>query len=330
MKIQLNPVLARELRQRMRGPRSSIVLTLYLFLLSAAVWLLYEAASQSAENSGSPDVEQIAALGRSVFQTLLFVILLLVCFIVPGQTAGAIAGERERQTLVPLQVTILRSRSILFGKLLASLAFVVLLIVASVPLVGVAFMLGGVEPLEVLRATLMVLIVATAIAAVSLLSSTVMRRTQGATVLSYALVLALTAGTFVLFGAQAMLSRGENVENQAVLQVNPFMAVASVLDSRADEVSGSVSPFSSMQSLIEQRNRTEVRGVGQMAARVGPDGFEERIDGEVQRARVEERERRGTLNGVPFELFALLGYAGMIAGSLALATRVLHVPRVAP
>lgn len=329
MKLTVNPVLSRELRQRMRGPRSSIVLTLFLLLLSAAVWLLYEGASQVADGSDGPDVEQIAALGRGVFQTLLFVILMLVCFIVPGQTAAAIAGERERQTLVPLQVTMLRSRSILFGKLLASLAFVGLLIVASVPLVGVAFMLGGVEPFEVLRATAMLLVVATALAAIALLCSTVARRTQGATVLAYAVVLAMTVGSFIAFGAQATLSRGDDVEHQAVLQLNPFMAVASVLDSRADRFSGSsLSPFSPMQQLIRQRDKDEFEEVARQGeVRLGPDGVMEQggRDDFIQR-----RSGPRGLNTVPFAVFALLGYAGVIAGSLAISTYRLHVPRLAP
>lgn len=324
----VNPVLARELRQRMRGPRTSVVITLYLSLLSFVVWMIYRAASQTEQSFNGPDIEQVASLGRSVFQTLLFLVLMLVCFIVPGQTAAAISGERERQTLVPLQVTLLRSRSILFGKLLASLAFVVLLIVATVPLAGVAFMLGGVEPLEVIRATLMLLVVAAVLAAIALLCSTLMRRTQGATVLAYGVVLALTIGTFAAFGAQSVLNRNLDTDNQAVLQVNPFMAVADVLDDAADENSGgsSFSPFTPMQSLLRDREQaSEERFTrGERAVIVGPDGLR-RLGPRPQRDAV----GRG-LNAVPFVVFSLLAYAGIAAGSLALAARRLHVPRWSP
>ena len=261
--VRVNPVLSRELRQRMRGPRSAIVITLYLLILSLIVWTLYEGVTRSNQFNG-PDVEQIAGLGRSVFQTLLFCVLLLVCFIVPGQTAGAIAGERERQTLIPLQITLLRSRSILVGKLLASLAFVLLLIVATLPLVGVAFLLGGVEIAEVLRATAMLIVIAAFLACLSVLCSTLTRRTQGATVLAYALVLFLVLGTFLLFGAKLVFANAnddggdpnQSVRNQLILQVNPFMTMADVLDRRADIVSGgnSLSPFSPMQTLLSERS----------------------------------------------------------------------------
>ena len=315
--IRVNPVLSRELRQRMRGPRSAIVITLYLVILSLIVWTLYEGVTRSSQFNG-PHVEQIAGLCRSVFQTLLFCVLLLVCFIVPGQTAGAIAGERERQTLIPLQITLLRSRSILIGKLLASLAFVLLLIVATLPLVGIAFLLGGVELAEVVRATAMLVVIAAFLACLSVLCSTLTRRTQGATVLAYALVLFLVLGTFMLFGAQLVFANAndddgtnESVRNQLVLQLNPFMTMADVLDRRADIISGgnSVSPFSPMQSLLAERNGESI----------GFDG-----DG----ANVQE-DATG-LNGVPFVIFSLLAYAGIGTGAIALAARRIDLPKDAP
>jgi len=320
----MDPVLSRELRQRMRGPRAGIVITLYLTILSLIVWTLYEGVSRVEQSFSGPEPEQIAGLGRSVFQTLLFCVLLLVCFIVPGQTAGAIAGERERQTLVPLQITLLRSRSILIGKLLASLAFVLLLIVATLPLVGVAFILGGVELGEVVRATAMLVVVAAFLACLSVLCSSITRRTQGATVLAYGLVLALVLGTFMVFGAQVAFSgdeeRDDAVKNLLVLQVNPFMAMADVLDSRADVVSGgsSFSPFTPMQALLRERQEREsgdevmFEAEGDMQVPVAVPG--------------PDRPVRG-LNRVPFVLFSLAAYAGLGVGALALAARRIDLPK---
>ncbi len=198
-------MLARELKERMRRKRSGFVLTVYLLVLSGALWLLYLGAS--AAGADGPGALRLASLGRAAFQTLLFTMLFLVCFIVPGLAAGGVAGERERQTLVPLQVTLLRPRSILLGKLAASLAFVVFLVFAALPLIGVSFLLGGVEPGEVVRGVAMVLAVAATVAALALTCSTLMRRVQGATVVSYALVCFLVGGTFVAFGAEMLVDR---------------------------------------------------------------------------------------------------------------------------
>jgi ABC-2 type transport system permease protein len=313
----MNPVLARELRQRMRGPRASIILTLYLLVLSLIVWTLYAGTSRTQEAAfGGPSAEQVAGLGRSVFQTLLFFVLLLVCFIVPGVSAGAIAGERERQTLVPLQVTMLGPMSIVVGKLLASLAFITLLVVATLPLVGIAFILGGVEPLEVVKGTAMVLVVAAVLASLSVLCSTVTRRTQGATVLAYGLVLVLVVGSFLVFGAQAVFMGSDGaVRNQWVLQANPLMAVADVLDDDADVLSGgsSFSPFTPMQALLRERQNERAFNV------FDTTGFPQERVAEVP-----------LLNRVPFVVYSLLVYAAMVLVSLFLAARRVALPRAMP
>src|ERR687897_3498024 len=134
--VTVNPVLRRELVERMRGRRTFIVLTIYLGVLAGILYLVYQTnRGTSASSFGAPVATQIASVGRGIFEWLLFFMLLLVLFLVPGFTSGAIAGERERQTLVPLQVTLLRPWQIVVGKLTASFAFLALLVVAAAPFI---------------------------------------------------------------------------------------------------------------------------------------------------------------------------------------------------
>lgn len=360
----LNPVLARELKERMRRKRSGFVLTVYLVLLSGALWLLYLGAS--AAGTDGPGALRLASLGRAAFQTVLFVMLLLVCFIVPGLAAGGVAGERERQTLVPLQVTLLRPRSILLGKLAASLAFVVFLVFAALPLIGVSFLLGGVEPGEVVKGVAMVLAVATTVAALALTCSTLMRRVQGATVLSYALVLFLLGGTFIAFGAQMLADReGPRGRAQLILALNPMMATADVVGRTPENGTRVPSPFTPLQMLIGERTKprdnfmtdggwvgTSDSGAG-FAPMVGERVVGDRViggaaapvpttvpgDGFVPPdapvplgnngavARIPEW-RAPLLNRVPMWILSLIGYGILSIGGLALASRRLATPAV--
>ena len=89
---------------------------------------------------------------------------LLVLFFVPALTAGAIAGERERQTLATLQVTMLRTRAILIGKVVSALVFLVLMIVAALPVLSVAYLLGGLRLLDVVMGVVAVIVVAVLVA----------------------------------------------------------------------------------------------------------------------------------------------------------------------
>src|SRR3954469_25987096 len=250
----LNPVLARELKERMRGKRAFIILTVYLAILALAAQLIFRSAShQRGTFAGAPDPLAAASVGRSMFETLLTFMVLLVLFIVPGMTAGAVAGERERRTLAPMQITLLSPRSILTWKLMASLGFGVFLVFAALPLVSVSYIVGGVTLTEVARGIVMVLVIAVTVACIALFFSTVMRMVQPAIIASYAAVLALLVGTLFVYGAQALVrdtntSRGD--PNKAVLVLNPLLATADIVRGKTGAQQTVRSPLSSMQDLV--------------------------------------------------------------------------------
>jgi ABC-type transport system involved in multi-copper enzyme maturation permease subunit len=233
MRSPVNPVLSRELVERMRGTRAMVMLTAYLVVLGVIVVLVYQAKTDpQGDPFGAPIVTRVAAIGQGLFEWVLFFILLLVLFLVPGFTAGAIAGERDRQTLLPLQVTLLRPISILLGKVGASLAFTVLLVVASLPLLAVAYLIGGVTVGDVLKGTGMVLFVAVALACITVACSTFAKRVQTATILAYGIVLLLTGGTIAAFlvARQIDESRGFDTVDppEAIIMANPVAALANL------------------------------------------------------------------------------------------------------
>ena len=132
-------ILVKELRSRMRGRRAFVVLTLYLGLLALIAWAVYAVvgpeARRSALGMGGLEVANASALiGQMIFTALSVFQIILVCFIAPAFTAGQVSLEREKQTLDLLISTPLRPSAIVVGKLLAALAFVMLMIVAAVPI----------------------------------------------------------------------------------------------------------------------------------------------------------------------------------------------------
>jgi ABC-type transport system involved in multi-copper enzyme maturation permease subunit len=257
----MNPVLAREITQRMRRRRAVIVVSAYLLILSLIMVGLYKGAvsassirdcSDTGQCFSSPNALAMASAGRPIFHWLLFFVLMLVCFIVPGVTSGAIASERERQTLVPLQVTLLSPLSILVGKLLASLAFTLLLLVATLPLMSVAYAIGGVSFGEIVRGLAIIVVVAAAMGCLSIACSAAFRRVQAATVASYAAVFVLVIGTLIAFGMSFFIGRGQSRLAIELLVGNPFVATADVLGGIPMETAGGLgSPFSPIQRLLE-------------------------------------------------------------------------------
>jgi ABC-2 type transport system permease protein len=231
----INPVLDRELKERVRGRRSVIILTLFLIVLSLLTFFVAWAYARANADPFS-SVTTSARTGRAMFEALVLAMIGLVCFITPGLTAASIAAERDRQTLVPMLVTLLKPRSILIGKLLAALAFLSLLIVAATPLLAVSVVFGGVTIVMVLKAIAAVLVTVIVMGSVSLLCSVFFRRVQTATLAAYACMLAMTLGSLFVFGAIKIFAANTDRAGPLVEEIasrpfilNPFVGAADLL-----------------------------------------------------------------------------------------------------
>ncbi len=187
----LNPLLVKELRARMRGARSFVVLTVYLLLLSIFGSLVYGVFLFDA-GSGRGTATAFAQAGRVLFYAVGGLEILLICFLTPAFTSGAISGERERQTYDVLRTTLLSSWQIAAGKLSSALIFLVLLTLASVPLRSLAFMLGGVVLGELIISEVILLLTALFVGTLGLFFSCLVSKTLVATVLSYGATLLTT------------------------------------------------------------------------------------------------------------------------------------------
>ncbi len=235
----------KELRGRMRGRRAFAVLTFYLVLLSVFAWGIFEFQRNAAAlyatpwgGIGFPSVALSAQIGQSLFSGLLVIETLLVAVLAPAFTSGAISLEREKQTLDLLVATPLSSFALVAGKLISALAYVFLLILASVPLAAIVFLFGGVGPEDLVRGYVLLFAVAIGFGAIGLFISALVRRTQVATVLTYLTVLALSIGTAVvwafLFATSGISQAGGVVPGsgntsagrpaQQILWLNPFIA----------------------------------------------------------------------------------------------------------
>ncbi|MBA2720670.1 MAG: ABC transporter permease subunit [Chloroflexi bacterium] len=192
----------KELRGRVRGRRAFVVLTFYLLFLGVFAWAWELVAERNyvhnASLQGGSAAFASSLVGQEVFGALILVETLLVVFLAPAFTAGAISLEREKQTLEMLTATPISSLAIVIGKLLSALAYVFLLIAASIPLTALVFVFGGVGPDDVVRAYAVLIVSALGLGSLGLFISAIMQRTQGATVVTFFTVLFLTLGT--MFG----------------------------------------------------------------------------------------------------------------------------------
>src|SRR5258708_39320970 len=166
-----NPIVVKEGVSRMRTWRAPVVATLYVSLIGAVgfAWLnLGEAGSQF--NDGRPIA---AVVGSQAFAAMAFFQLGLVCLFAPALAAGAISGERERQTLDVLLVSRVSAFGIVWGKLLASMAYAVLLILTALPIFAAVFLFGGIDFEQFALTQLLTVVTALTISSLSLFASAV-------------------------------------------------------------------------------------------------------------------------------------------------------------
>ena len=203
----VSTIMVKELRSRMRGRRAFVVLTVYLAILALITYGVYVIVAPNVRDQagggfgggGFGQANASALIGQSIFTVLSIFQSILVCFIAPAFTAGQISMEREKQTLDLLISTPMRPGAIVIGKLAAALAFVVLMIVAAVPITAIVLMYGGASIDDVVRQQLVLLATALLLGTVGLFFSALLKRTQAATVLTYITMLVLTLGTTMIF-----------------------------------------------------------------------------------------------------------------------------------
>ncbi len=228
----INPILIKELRSRMRGPRAFLILTGFLLLLSGIAFLLYKTLEESFRFSFGP-ASMSASVGVSMFLGLAFFELFLVAFITPALTAGTISGEQESLTYEMLVATPLRASSIMLGKMIAALFYVFLLIFAAVPLLSLVYVFGGVTVRDMALALLILASTTLTFGIIGMFWSALLRRTGRATVMSYMTLLLFILAPYVVYSFWGVLKR--QTPPPGLLYANPFTAMFSIVQLGPDQ-----------------------------------------------------------------------------------------------
>ena len=156
----------------------------YQALLAAIVYFAWPQGSDWTCRQPSEDARQLVDmffLGQYVLASLM----------APSFAAGAITGEKERKTYEMLLASPLRPAAIVLGKLIASLAYLAVLIFSSLPIVMLCLPLGGVSPYEVLAAYLGLIVSVITFGMIGIACSSYFQRTAASLVVSYLVILPL-------------------------------------------------------------------------------------------------------------------------------------------
>jgi ABC-type transport system involved in multi-copper enzyme maturation permease subunit len=200
MLLRDNPVLIRELLVTLRSPRSFVLQMLYVCALGALVYYYWPRA-EGGSRQVSPGV------ARALFDIFFLGQFFLVTLMAPTFAAGSITGEKERKTYELLLASPLKPATILVGKLLSSLSYLVILIVSSLPLMILCYLLGGLLLSEITRSYLVLILSAGTFGLLSIACSSYFRRTSSALVVSYLVILPLAVLCVVLTRTENVMAR---------------------------------------------------------------------------------------------------------------------------
>lgn len=229
-----NPVITSEMKIKMRGWRTALGIAAYLGVLLLIGFLYYLAFIESSY-AWNTSVNARQEAGMQIYTVLAVLQFSLILLITPAQTAGTISGEREKQTLDLLLSTKMSPFGIVFGKLISSMSYILLLIVTSIPLFSLVFLFGGVTPGDMAQLFLFYIITAFAVGSIGIFYSTLFKRTVASTVITY-LTMFLAGLVSVILGAYMLSVQYSGAAPQPanpsvpfVLYVNPAVGLADIL-----------------------------------------------------------------------------------------------------
>lgn len=222
--INPNPIMVKEFRSRMRGWRAFAMLTVHLIFLALFSYGVYRLVLLNPPYGGVP---LSPFIGQALYAAIANLTLFFVVFLTPALTATAISSEHERLTLEMLQATPLAAHTILFGKLISTAGYIFILLFATVPILSLVFIFGGVDIPDLFLAALVIWATAVTFGMIGLFFSAWRKRTIQAIVLSYLVILIIIVGTYFVYIFSGVIT--QDFPSRAILVINPFSALASVL-----------------------------------------------------------------------------------------------------
>lgn len=138
---------------------------------------------------------EMANFGAEFFATFIVIQFLVVVLLTPVYVAGTICIDKERKILEFLFATDLRNREIIFGKLASRVLTLLLFVLVGLPILAFVQLFGGVDPEQLLAATVATVVTIFGLSALGIWFSTQLKKARDAimlTYLSYAVYLILT------------------------------------------------------------------------------------------------------------------------------------------
>ena len=175
------PLLAKDLVEAANRKRTYVLRVVYALLLYGAALLFYISGTNALQKT----TFELLGTGGTLLRITFALQCLGICLFMPALSVGAITNEKEKNTLTLLFLTRLGPWTILFEKYLARVVHMVSYLLISLPLLGLAYSMGGVTQLELWSAIWTLVVFAFQVGAISIACSAFFQSTSAAFIWTY-------------------------------------------------------------------------------------------------------------------------------------------------
>ncbi len=205
-RLQINPILKKEMMVGSRSMKMSWAIMAICGILTAIVVFVL-IITNLASSYGGYSYNSLIVL----FPVLGCTECGLLSLMIPVITSASISGEREKQTLDIMLTTPLSPMSIVKGKLMSAMMIVMMYMIASVPVMAIAFVLGGLSWWNLIGLFIMLIYLGVYVGSVGIFCSSVVKKSIAATILTIVIGIGILVGTTLFFGIGVSIIEAYNL-----------------------------------------------------------------------------------------------------------------------
>lgn len=191
--IRLNPIVKKDVRVQSRSMKICWGVFAYELILALVFFLAMLIIQQENLYSTGNIYSALVWL----YPVLAVTQLVILGVVVPVRTASSISGERERQTFDIMMTTSMTPFSVILGKVMTAVVQSMFFVVASMPIMALCFVIGGMSWGYLFLFLGVALLVSIFSASIGILCSSLCRKSISAVIMSYGFYLIFFLGTLL-------------------------------------------------------------------------------------------------------------------------------------
>ena len=187
----LNPIVKKDVRVQSRSMKICWGVFAYELILALVFFLAMLIIQQQNRYSTGNIYSALVWL----YPVLAVTQLVILGVVVPVRTASSISGEKERQTFDIMMTTGMTPFSVIMGKVITAIVQSMFFVVASMPIMALCFVIGGMSWSYLFFFLGIALLVSIFSASIGILCSSLCRKSISAVIMSYGFYLIFFLGT---------------------------------------------------------------------------------------------------------------------------------------